>query len=50
MKLVPITKLDKRSTSTSKKLDDGFMSANYVVIIIFSELLKSPPRQGLARF
>ena len=50
MKLVPITKLDKRSTSTSKKLGDGFMSANYVVIIIFSEPLKSPPRSGLARF
>ena len=35
MKLGPVTKLDKRNTSTSKKFDDDVMSASYGVIVIF---------------
>ena len=36
MKLGPITKLDKRNKTTSKKIDDDVMSKNYDVIEIFS--------------
>ena len=32
MKLAPVTKLDKKTTTTLKKIDDGAMSANYEVI------------------
>ena len=35
MKLGPVTKLDKRTTTTSKKLDDDVISANCDVIVIF---------------
>ena len=35
MKLGPVTKLDKRNKTTSKKFDDDFMSANCDVIVIF---------------
>ena len=35
MKLGPVTKLDKRNTATSKKVDDDFMSAICDVIVIF---------------
>ena len=35
MKLAPVTKLHKRNTTTSKKIDDDVMSANYDVIVIF---------------
>ena len=35
MKLGPVTKLDKRNKTTSKKFDDDFMSANYNVNVIF---------------
>ena len=35
MKLGPVTKLDQRNTSTSKKFDDDVMSASYGVIINF---------------
>ena len=35
MKLGPVTKLDKRNTATSKKLDDDVLSANYDAIVIF---------------
>ena len=35
MKLGPVTKLDKRNKTTSNKLDDGVMSVNYDVIVIF---------------
>ena len=35
MKLGAITKLDKRNTATSKKIDDGVLSANCNVIVIF---------------
>ena len=37
MKLGPVTKLDKRNTSTSKKkkIDDDFMSGNCDVIVFF---------------
>ena len=31
MKLGPVTKLDKRNTITSKRIDDDVMSANVVV-------------------
>ena len=36
MKHGPVTKLDKRNETTSKKFDDNVMSENYNVIIIFS--------------
>ena len=36
MKLGPVTKLDKRSKTTSKKIDDDVISANCDVIVIFS--------------
>ena len=35
MKLGPVTKLDKRSKSTSKIFDDDVMSANCDAIVIF---------------
>ena len=35
MKLEPVTKPDKRNTSTSKNFDDDVMSANCDVIIFF---------------
>ena len=35
MKLRPITKLDKRNKTTSKKFDDDLMSGNCDVIVIF---------------
>ena len=34
MKLGPVTKLYKRNTATSKKLDDDVLSANYDAIVI----------------
>ena len=36
MKLVPVTKLDKRNKTTSKKFDDDAMSENRDVIVIFT--------------
>ena len=36
MKPGPVAKLDKRKTTTSKKIDNGVASANYDVIIYFS--------------
>ena len=35
MKLGPVTKLDKRNKTTSKKFDDNVMSENCDVIVIF---------------
>ena len=35
MKLGPVTKLDKRNKTTSKKFDDDVMSENCDVIVIF---------------
>ena len=35
MKAGPVTKLDKRNTATSKKIEDDVMSANCDVIVIF---------------
>ena len=35
MKLGPVAKLDKRNTTTSKKIYDDVVSANYNVIVIF---------------
>ena len=35
MKLRPVTKLDKRNKTTSKKFDDDVMSENCDVIVIF---------------
>ena len=35
MKLGPVTKLDKRNKTTSKKIDDDVMSENCDVIFIF---------------
>ena len=36
MKLGPVTKLDKRNKTMSKKFDDNVISENGVVIVIFS--------------
>ena len=36
MKLGPVTKLDKKNKTTSKKSDNNVMSANCVAIVIFS--------------
>ena len=35
MKLGPVTKLDKRNKTTSKKIDDDVMLENWEVIVIF---------------
>ena len=35
MKLEPVTKLNKRNMTLSKKFDDDVMSANYDIIFIF---------------
>ena len=35
MKIGPVTKLDKRNMTRSKKFDDEDVSANYDVIITF---------------
>ena len=35
MKLGPVTKLDKKNKTTSKKFDDGIIMANCEVIVIF---------------
>ena len=35
MKLGPVTKIDKRNKTTSKKFDDDVMSENWDVIVIF---------------
>ena len=35
MKLGPVTKLDKRNKTTSKKIDDDVMSENSDVVVIF---------------
>ena len=35
MKLGPVTKLDKRKKTTSKKIDDDVMSANCDVMVLF---------------
>ena len=32
----PVTKLDKKNTATSKKVDDDVISANCDLIVIFS--------------
>ena len=34
MKLRPVTKIDKRNKTTSKKIDDDFMSENCDAIVI----------------
>ena len=36
MKLEPVTKPNKRNTTTSKKFDDDTVSENYDAIVIFS--------------
>ena len=38
MKLGPVTKLDKRNTATSRKLDDDVLSANNDVIVTFQNM------------
>ena len=35
MKLGPVTTIDKRNLTTSKKFDDGVLSENYDVIVFF---------------
>ena len=37
MKLGPITKLDKKNVTTSKKIDNDVGSAKYEVIVIFPD-------------
>ena len=48
MKLVPVTKLGKRNKTLPKKFDDDFISENYDVIVIFSDLspIWSNPEAG----
>ena len=41
MELGPVTKLDKRNKTTSKRLDDDVMSTNYDIIVIFPILDQS---------
>ena len=36
MKLGPVSKVDKRNKTTSKKIDDGVISENCDVIVIFA--------------
>ena len=36
MKIGPVTKLEKRNTTTPKKFDDGFMWENEDAIVFFS--------------
>ena len=36
MKRRSVTNIAKKNTTTSRKIDDGIMSGNYDVIIIFS--------------
>ena len=38
MKLGPVTKLDKRNKTTTKKINDHVMLANCEVIVIFTDL------------
>ena len=38
MKLGPVTKLDKRNTATSRKLDDDVLPANNDVIVTFKNM------------
>ena len=45
MKLGPVTKLDKRNKTTSKKFDDNVMSENCDVIVIFP-IFPSYPQAG----
>ena len=35
MKLGPVTRLEKRNTTTSKEFDNHFMAVNYDFIVIF---------------
>ena len=35
MKIGPVTKIDKRNKTTSKKFDDDVMSENCDVVVIF---------------
>ena len=35
MKLGPVTKLEKKNTSTSKRIDDGVISENFEIIVFF---------------
>ena len=37
MKLGPVTKLDKRNTTTSKEFDSNVVSTNYDTSVIFSD-------------
>ena len=48
MKLVPVTKFGKRNKTLPKKFDDDFISENYDVIVIFSDLspIWSNPEAG----
>ena len=41
MKLGPVTKLYKKNTTTSKFFDDGIMSKNCDVIVIFQFMANS---------
>ena len=36
MKLGPVTEIDKRNKKPQEKFDDGVMTENYDVIVIFS--------------
>ena len=43
MKLGPVTKIDKKNKTTSKKIDDDIMSENCNVIAIFPVYSLLPP-------
>ena len=53
MKRGPVTKIDKRNKTTSKKIDNDVMWENRDIIAIFqipppqNKTLTSPPRLGL---
>ena len=47
MKLGPVTELDKRNKTSSKKLDDGIMSENYDAIVIIPIVGQFGPIQNL---
>ena len=51
MKFGPLTKLEKRNNTTSKKSDDDVMSTDCDVIVIFSDLwpICSNPEGGFRR-
>ena len=53
MKLGPVTKPNKKNKTTSKKIDDGIISENYDVTVIFLiygqfEAIRKPDSRRIA--